>query len=127
MNRDCKKQHPISRLLLSAAFRAAVSVVSLAVMALAALGAAGLMGIWALLEIGERDITLSERTTPFWPETLVPVDLLYMYSWAYLAGGLALLFLFLPFAMALLEKAVYAVRQWKDKSGARPAATRGPG
>ena len=100
---------------LALAIRPMVFFTTLAVMVLMTVGAFGLGGIWALLTLGERDFTLSARSMPFWPEWLMPVDLLHHYAWAYLAGSLTLLFLLLPLALALLEKLVLAARSRRQR------------
>ena len=95
--------------------RFSVFFVALGVMVLLTAAAFGLSAIWALLILGDRDFTLSDRTMPLWPEWLMPVDLLRQYAWVYLAGALGLLFLILPFCLSLLEQLVLAARSRRGK------------
>jgi len=67
-------------------------------------------GVAALLWVSGRDVTLGPETLPVWPKGLVAIDLLHAYAWAYLAGGLGMLLIGLPLALAVAEKAVLAMR-----------------
>ena len=82
----------------------------------------GLGGVATLLWVSGRDVTLGPETLPVWvwPKGLVAVDLLHAYAWAYLAGGLSVLLIGVPLALAIAEKTVLAARLSPSANGPVP-------
>jgi hypothetical protein len=73
--------------------------------------AAGLVMVGGILLVSGRDMSLGPGWIPFWPEWLVPRDLLHGYAWAYIAAGVVLVMIVLPLSLALLEKFVVMLRK----------------
>jgi len=101
--------HPLARLAL-VLLRLVLHLLSFVVTLSLAAVSIGLGGVAALLWIVGRDVTIGPETLPVWPESLVTIDLLHAYAWAYLAGGLGVLLIGLPLALAVAEKTVLGAR-----------------
>ena len=86
--------------------RMLVSFVSLTITAAFLLSASLLTFVALALEIGSRDISLNSRALAFYPENLVPIELLHDYAWLYGLIGVGLALFALPLVLALLEKMI---------------------